>query len=120
MDAELKAAERAFGGATKLKPGDVQISEEDWSALIAHLAEALKGESDSDLPDFSGAQCNALRSRIAQARRAIRYARKLSAPGVDPPTTVLLPAGHAGLLERLLGRGELPIVWLYPLDVARF
>lgn len=121
VDAELKRLERALGGATKLRPKDVDLSDEGWYALMERVLVALENtESGVDPLDLSEKENMALRSRIGQARKALKYARRLQGHQVDPTTTVLLPEQFAPRFEMLIGHGELPIAWIVSLDVSKF
>jgi hypothetical protein len=120
VDAELKSFERALGGALRAKV-DVDITEEEWSALIDRLVHELgRCESDDVVVPLAEAECLALRRRAAQARKALRYAGRLHSDGASPTKTALLPVPYARRIELLLGNGELPIAWLLRVDVLEF
>lgn len=122
VDAELKRIEHALGGATKLRPSDIDMDEGEWHALITSLMADLP-QSESDIATAAPASstaCDALLSHVAQARRALKYVASAVPAGASPTATVLLPATWAARFEMLIGCGELPAAWLLRYDVRQF
>lgn len=121
-DAELKTLERTLGGATKVRTNDVPIDEDDWSDWIDTLIPRLSPRaSDAVLAmgPISELHRVALFARVAQARRALKFAASAVIAGECSTTTALLPKTWPTRFRLLIGNGSLPIAWVMHVDVPR-
>ncbi len=122
-DRNMKALERALGGASKQRPNELDFDEDRWAKLMGEFLARFDDPGGIDTLWFallSETDRLALRARVSQARRALKYATGLHASGANATTTLLLPTAPRARAELLLGYGQMPLAWLIRLNVTKF
>ena len=122
---ELEALRKALATpAPKKRP---ELEDDEWSDAINRLTPALGDCPETGIPAARGVwstETDRVRQSFAfqlgRARRALSYGRNLAGSDYHNTNAVLLPARFDQRFEFLLGRGELPMAWIFRLDLLKF